>query len=229
MCAQVVRGGVAARVGSLEDRHGPTAEANPDSQLSVDQNKRKGKTGARNRARRNKRARTEAVGESYQNRRDLQILVGGGMPAHDSSSGCRGNIVVYSGKPAAVDVLEAATFRKNTQRQVKSHKMDGEEGQDEARTVDIQRYSGGGIRHARKMTSESWPEMRNEIFRAYHTKLFMLEWGRPLNVKYKRLEWGRPLNVESRGQGFQSNYFYIYEFVGEDQDAAAAREEEDKE
>ena len=29
--------------------------------------------------------------------------------------------------------------------------------------------------------------------------------------------------------GIQSNYFYIYEFVGEDQDAAAAREEEDKE
>ncbi len=45
----------------------------------------------------------------------------------------------------------------------------------------------------------------------------------------KIVEWGRPLNVESRGQGFQSNYFYIYEFVGEDQDAAAAREEEDKE
>ena len=57
----------------------------------------------------------------------------------------------------------------------------------------------------------------------------MLEWGRPLNVKYKRLEWGRPLNVESRGQGFQSNYFYIYEFmVGEDQDTAAAMEEGDK-
>jgi hypothetical protein len=42
-------------------------------------------------------------------------------------------------------------------------------------------------------------------------------------------KWGRPLNVESRGQGFQSKYFYIYEFVGEDQDAAAAREEGDKE
>jgi hypothetical protein len=34
--------------------------------------------------------------------------------------------------------------------------------------------------------------------------------------------------VESRGQGFQSNYFYIYEFMGEAQDAAAAREEGDK-
>ena len=31
--------------------------------------------------------------------------------------------------------------------------------------------------------------------------------------------------MESRGQGFQSNYFYIYEFMGEDQDAAAAKEE----
>ena len=36
---------------------------------------------------------------------------------------------------------------------------------------------------------------------------------------------GRPLNVESRGLGFQSNYFYIYEFIGETQDTAAAREE----
>ena len=35
-------------------------------------------------------------------------------------------------------------------------------------------------------------------------------------------------NVESRGQGFQSNYFYIYEFMGEAQDAAAARKEGDK-
>ena len=34
--------------------------------------------------------------------------------------------------------------------------------------------------------------------------------------------------MESRGQGFQSTYFYIYEFMGEDQDAAAAREEWDK-
>ena len=34
--------------------------------------------------------------------------------------------------------------------------------------------------------------------------------------------------MESRGQGFQSNYFYIHEFMGEDQDAAAAREEGDK-
>ena len=31
--------------------------------------------------------------------------------------------------------------------------------------------------------------------------------------------------MEFRGQGFQSNYFYIYEFLGEAQDAAAAREE----
>ncbi len=44
-----------------------------------------------------------------------------------------------------------------------------------------------------------------------------------------RLEWGRPLKVKSRGHGFQSNYFYIYKFVGEDQDAAAAGKEEDKE
>ena len=35
-------------------------------------------------------------------------------------------------------------------------------------------------------------------------------------------------DVESRGQGFQSNYFYIYEFMGEAQDAAAAREEGNK-
>ena len=48
------------------------------------------------------------------------------------------------------------------------------------------------------------------------------------SFKFKRLEWGRPLNVESRGQGSQSNYFDIYEFMGEDQDAAAAREEGDK-
>jgi hypothetical protein len=34
--------------------------------------------------------------------------------------------------------------------------------------------------------------------------------------------------VESRGQGFQFNYFYFYEFMGEDQDAAVAREEGDK-
>ena len=35
--------------------------------------------------------------------------------------------------------------------------------------------------------------------------------------------------MESRGQGFQSNYFYIYdEFMGEAQDTAAAREEGDK-
>ena len=34
--------------------------------------------------------------------------------------------------------------------------------------------------------------------------------------------------MESRGQGFQFNYFYIYEFMGEDQDAAAAREEGEK-
>ena len=27
--------------------------------------------------------------------------------------------------------------------------------------------------------------------------------------------------MESRGQGFQSNYLDIYEFMGEDQDAAA--------
>ena len=33
------------------------------------------------------------------------------------------------------------------------------------------------------------------------------------SFKFKRLEWGRPLNVESRGQGFQSNYFYIYEVM----------------
>ena len=39
---------------------------------------------------------------------------------------------------------------------------------------------------------------------------------------------GRPLNVESRGQGCQSNYFYIYEFMGEAQDATAARDEGDK-
>ncbi len=31
--------------------------------------------------------------------------------------------------------------------------------------------------------------------------------------------------MESRGQGFQSTYFYIYEFMGDAQDAAAAREE----
>ena len=31
--------------------------------------------------------------------------------------------------------------------------------------------------------------------------------------------------MESRGQGFQFNYFYIYEFMGEAQDAAAAKEE----
>ena len=34
--------------------------------------------------------------------------------------------------------------------------------------------------------------------------------------------------MESRSQGFQSNYFYIYEFMGDDKDAAAAREEGDK-
>jgi hypothetical protein len=34
--------------------------------------------------------------------------------------------------------------------------------------------------------------------------------------------------VESRGQGFQSNSLYIYEAMGEDQDAAATREEGDK-
>ena len=47
-------------------------------------------------------------------------------------------------------------------------------------------------------------------------------------IKFKRLEGGRPLNVESRGQGFQSNYFYIYEFMRETKDAAAAREDGDK-
>ncbi len=41
-------------------------------------------------------------------------------------------------------------------------------------------------------------------------------------------QWGRPLNVESRGQGFQSNYFYIYEFMGGAQDTDAAMEERDK-
>jgi hypothetical protein len=49
------------------------------------------------------------------------------------------------------------------------------------------------------------------------------------SFKFKRLEWGRPLNVEFRGQGFQSNYFYIYEFMVENQDAAATGKEEDKE
>ncbi len=34
--------------------------------------------------------------------------------------------------------------------------------------------------------------------------------------------------MESRGLGLQSNYFYIYEFMGEDQDAATAREEGNK-
>ncbi len=35
--------------------------------------------------------------------------------------------------------------------------------------------------------------------------------------------WHDPLMyVESRGQGFQFNYFYIYEFMGEAQDTAAA-------
>ena len=34
--------------------------------------------------------------------------------------------------------------------------------------------------------------------------------------------------MESRGQGFQSNYFYIYEFMGEALDTAAAMEEGDK-
>ena len=76
----------AARVGPLGDRHGSTAEANQDNRLSADQTKRKGKTDARNRARRNKRARTETEGGSYQNRRELQILVAGEMPAHDSNS-----------------------------------------------------------------------------------------------------------------------------------------------
>ncbi len=32
--------------------------------------------------------------------------------------------------------------------------------------------------------------------------------------------------MESRGQGFQSNYFYIYEFMGEAQDTTAAARED---
>ncbi len=57
------------------------------SQIPASQAKRKAKSDARNRARNNKRARkpTSSSG-SYQNQRELQLLVGGGPPTQATNT-----------------------------------------------------------------------------------------------------------------------------------------------
>ena len=56
------------------------------SQISANQAKRKAKSDARNRARNNKRARKQTPSGSYQNQRELQLLVGGGPPTQATNT-----------------------------------------------------------------------------------------------------------------------------------------------
>ena len=79
----------------LEDRQMHVVRTNQGSQLSgalqgsqisANQAKRKAKSDARNRARNNKRARKPTSSGSYQNQRELQLLVGGGPPTQATNT-----------------------------------------------------------------------------------------------------------------------------------------------